>query len=139
MHKLSLMIVLAAILPACAEEVIAVHDSSLAKKMGQLSRGGWEVTTNEQMAQRRATANDANTRVVRGMNWNNAQFDTNFQVDDPQLRAQLEQQRQQRLKDQQDQQNRQTPPSPQPASQPPAQPPATPGPPSLFGPVFPGL
>jgi hypothetical protein len=130
MPKLLLAIIFAAALPACAQEVISER-SSLAGKLSQFDRSGWEVVSNEQRAQRQA---NANARVVRGTNWDTMQFDTNFQVDDPKLRAQLEQRRQQRLLDQQNQQNRQSPPATQPASQPPA----TQGAPGLFGPYLPG-
>jgi hypothetical protein len=141
MHRRTLAIMLAAVLPGCAEEVIAVHDSSFSAKLAQFNRGGWEVASNSPPSQRRSSANEANVRVVGGIDWGQTQFNTNFQVDDPKLRTELEQRRQQRQQDQQNQGNQQNPQGrpPVPTTQPATAPSADPSGPSLFAPLMPGL
>jgi len=94
--KRALLLLAALTLPACAQEVLSVHDSSIASQFSQLNGNGWAVNRNDQTAKNSANANDPKVvRVIHEANWTGMRFNTNFQVDDPEVRAQLERQHQQ--------------------------------------------
>jgi hypothetical protein len=93
---ITLMLAGAAIVMAgCAQEVIAVHDSSMVAQFSQLQGPGWQVTRNDQPKNvQAAKANDPNVRVIREADFTKMRFNTNFRVDDPKLQAQLDEQNQ---------------------------------------------
>jgi len=90
------ILLLLALLPACQQETRTVRQSSLASQFAQLNKDGWAVNGgSNQPGQKPINPNDPNVRVIKEANWSGLKFNTNFQVDDPVLRAQLEKQNQQ--------------------------------------------
>jgi hypothetical protein len=87
MARLAMVVILAAVLGACAEEKITVRESSIAKQFSMLNKSGWQVTSNAELAQK-ASEPKREVRVLKEADFSGLMFRTNFQIDDPQLKEQ---------------------------------------------------
>ncbi len=87
----SLGVALLAATVGCTEEVIAVHGDSLANQFAQLNKNGWSANVNDASAPNthKSILDDPNVRVIKPADFSGVKFNTNFQVDDPKLRAQM--------------------------------------------------
>ncbi|HEY4328917.1 MAG TPA: hypothetical protein VGN88_04215 [Phycisphaerae bacterium] len=91
MKPILILMGMSAFLVSCQQEVIAVHDSSIASQFSKLNKNGWQVADNNQpKTARPGTPGDPNVRIVKEADFSQLRFNTNFQVDDARLRGQME-------------------------------------------------
>jgi hypothetical protein len=77
------------LMAGCAmEETRTVHKGSLEQQFSSLNKNGWSVTTPDSVKRKEL---DPNVRIVKDADFSNLTLRTNFQVDDPKLKAQLAQ------------------------------------------------
>lgn len=82
----------ALVMSGCQKEVIAVRGDTISQQFAQLNKQGWSVgfsDPNNPYSKKRST-DDPNVRIIRGADFTNVKFNTNFQIDDPKIRAQIE-------------------------------------------------
>src|SRR4051812_38118766 len=81
------MVAVAFALGACQQEVVKVHESSIARQFGEFNKNGWAVNGGE-VASRGATPQQPNrdVRVVKEADFSHLTFHTNLQIDDPKAR-----------------------------------------------------
>jgi hypothetical protein len=85
---------MASVFAGCeAEQPRTVHKSSIEQQFAQLNKGGWSVESAE-TREKKAKTPTSDMRVVKEADFSNLQVRTNFQIDDPKLRAQQEKQQQ---------------------------------------------
>lgn len=95
--KLVIATLALAVLGAGCQKEVVVRKSSLANQLAELNKQGWSVGFADSASDpnaRKPKLEDPNVRVVKGADFSSLKFNTNFQIDDPKLRAQYQQQHQ---------------------------------------------